>query len=43
MGLDPSYIVEMLIPYEPVRRFSGGALMVISKLRLKSKGDLKDI
>ena len=39
--LAPSYIVEMLNPYEPVRslRSLGGALLAVPKLRLKSKGD----
>ena len=39
LGLAPSYITEMLTPYEPVRSFrsSGGALLAVPKSRLKSK------
>ena len=40
-GLAPSYITDMLTPYEPARslRSSGGALLAVPKSRLKSKGD----
>ena len=41
LGLAPSYVTEMLTPYEPVRslRSSGGGLLAVPKSRLKSKGD----
>ncbi|KAF7644658.1 hypothetical protein LDENG_00218110 [Lucifuga dentata] len=41
LGLAPSYITEMLTPYEPVRslRSSSGTLLAVPKSRLKSKGD----
>lgn len=41
MGLAPSYIVDVLIQYDPThsRRSSDGTLLVIPKSRLKSKGD----
>ncbi|KAF7641597.1 hypothetical protein LDENG_00276220, partial [Lucifuga dentata] len=41
LGLAPSYITEMLTPYESVRSFrsSGGNLVAVPKSRLKSKGD----
>ncbi|KAF7651423.1 hypothetical protein LDENG_00111240, partial [Lucifuga dentata] len=41
LGLAPSYITEMLTPYESVRslRSSGGTLLAVPKWRLKSKGD----
>ena len=40
-GLAPSYIADILIPYEPARslRSSGGALLTVPKSRLKTKGD----
>lgn len=41
LGLAPSYTAEMLTQYEPVHSLSssGGALLAVPKLRLKSKGD----
>ncbi|KAF7643038.1 hypothetical protein LDENG_00245830, partial [Lucifuga dentata] len=41
LGLAPSYITEMLTPYESVRslRYLGGMLLAVPKSRLKSKGD----
>ncbi|KAF7655435.1 hypothetical protein LDENG_00055950, partial [Lucifuga dentata] len=41
LGLAPSYITEMLTPYESVHslRSSGGTLLAVPKWRLKSKGD----
>uniref|UniRef100_A0AAQ5YJM2 SWI/SNF related, matrix associated, actin dependent regulator of chromatin, subfamily c, member 2 n=1 Tax=Amphiprion ocellaris TaxID=80972 RepID=A0AAQ5YJM2_AMPOC len=40
-GLTPSYISEMLTPYEPVSSFrsSGEAFLPVPKSRLKSEGD----
>ena len=41
MGLAPSYITDMLTPYEPARslRSLGGAFLVFPKSRLKCRGD----
>ncbi|KAF7642196.1 hypothetical protein LDENG_00262360, partial [Lucifuga dentata] len=41
LGLAPSYVTEMLTPYEPVCSLisSGGTLLAVPKSRLKSKGD----
>uniref|UniRef100_A0A673CRG3 Reverse transcriptase domain-containing protein n=1 Tax=Sphaeramia orbicularis TaxID=375764 RepID=A0A673CRG3_9TELE len=41
MGLAPSYIIDMLVNYEPVRslRSSGGGLLAVPKSMFKSKAD----
>ncbi|KAF7641237.1 hypothetical protein LDENG_00287960 [Lucifuga dentata] len=41
LGLAPSYICDMLIPYEPARslRSSGSNLLTIASSNLKTKGD----
>ncbi|KAF7641764.1 hypothetical protein LDENG_00272630, partial [Lucifuga dentata] len=40
LGLAPSYITEILTPYEPVHslRSSAGTLLAVPESRLKSKG-----